>query len=61
MPIAEGEILNPDFQIAKNVKAQDTNNRSILGAGHEIINNPISVKAAIGGRAAIGFPFKNFA
>ncbi len=28
---------------------------------HEIINNPANVKAAIGGRAGIGFPFKNLA
>lgn len=61
MPIPEEEILNPDLQIANNITARDTNNRSILGAGHEIINNPTNVKAAIGGRAAIGFPFKNFA
>jgi len=28
---------------------------------HAIINNPTRVKAAIGGRAGIGFPFKNIA
>ena len=28
---------------------------------HEIINNPTNVKAAMGGRAAIGFPLKNIA
>jgi hypothetical protein len=43
----------------ESVKAKKSQNAILLC--HATINNPTNVKAAIGGRAGIGFPFKNIA